>query len=79
MAKKAGNTSQKQNAPAAYLIFAALAGIITYGFVSWAIDSGSWWHYLFTFISLYYTVHFIKEFISRLFTNNDKKAKTRRS
>lgn len=46
-------------------LYGLFAGAMTYGFASWAIDSGSLWHYLFSFISFYYATYFIKQFIKK--------------
>lgn len=48
---------------------------MTYGFASWAIDSGSLWVYLFTIVSFYYTVDFGLKF-GKQFTKDGKKRKT---
>jgi hypothetical protein len=37
-------------------------GFLAYGFASWAIDSGSLWHYFFTFVSFYFLVSYIQRF-----------------
>lgn len=39
-------------------------GFLAYGFASWAIDSASLWHYLFTFISIYFFVSYILRFLT---------------
>ena len=78
--KKAVKNNSNQSGDAfTYLAYAVFGGAMTYGFASWAIDSGSWWHYLFTLISIYFVAHSIKTFIAKQFLNNDNKAKTRRS
>ena len=52
---------------------------VSYGFISWAIDSGSIWHYVFAFASFYYAVHFIKESIIEQITYARKAKKARRA
>lgn len=45
---------------------ALLAAAVTYGFASWAIDSGSLWLYLFSFIGFYLTVSYLNKFVRLL-------------
>lgn len=75
MAKKSTNHSN----PYKDLVIGLIALLASYGFASWAIDSGSIWHYIFAFVSLYYAVHFIKLAIKNKYFNNDKKRKTSRA
>jgi len=42
-------------------------GFLAYGFASWAIDSGSLWHYLFTFVSIYFFVSYLHRFLTAQF------------
>jgi hypothetical protein len=37
-------------------------GFLAYGFASWAIDSGSLWNYLFTFVSIYFFASYMHRF-----------------
>lgn len=60
-------------------VYGVLALIASYGFISWAIDSGSIWHYIFAFASLYYAIHFIKEAVKKRFFVHDKGKKARRA
>jgi|GEM_PF-2106683 hypothetical protein len=63
-----------ENRPA-LLIKAAIAIVFTYAFASFAIDSGSYWHYLFTFISLAIAVHVISRLIKDYIRNHGSKKK----
>ena len=49
------------------LAYALFAAAITYGFASWAIDSGSLWLYLASFVGLYLVVSYIKSFVKLQF------------
>lgn len=60
----------------------ALAGLavgLTYGFASLAIDSGSLWHYSFTFIALYFAGHYIKLVVVGVLKKDEKSTKARRA
>ena len=76
MAKNSENNSDDLMKNIALAILAVGAA---YGFASWAIDSGSLWHYSFTFIALYFSGRYIKLVISRIFQKNGKSTKTRRA
>lgn len=39
-------------------------GFLAYGFASWAIDSGSLWHYLLTFVSFYLFISYVLRFLT---------------
>ena len=41
-------------------------GFLAYGFASWAIDSGSLWHYFFTFVSFYFLISYLQRFVKAL-------------
>lgn len=56
------NTSPKLH-PYALLGISLGFSVLTYGFASWAIDSGSLWHYLATFISVYFAVTYFQQFL----------------
>lgn len=61
-------TSSSSTDPAfMQLAYGLFAAAITYGFVSWAIDSGSMWLYLASFIGLYLSVSYIKAFVKLQF------------
>jgi hypothetical protein len=67
--REASTTRVQTGYQSKYLV-AGLAlgwGFLAYGFASWAIDSGSLWHYLFTFISVYYVVKYAQRFITLQF------------
>lgn len=59
--------------------YALFAFAMAYGFGSWAIDSGSLWLYLFTYISVYYGVSYSVKFVKLQFFNNDKTRKAKKS
>jgi len=56
--------------PSKWLFLGLAAGwaFLGYGFASWAIDSGSLWHYLFTFISVYFLVSYVQRFLKAQFS-----------
>lgn len=56
--------------------FAVIAFFATYGFASLAIDTGSLWHYAFTFAALYFAAHYTRLFLKEQFFNNDKTRKS---
>lgn len=60
-------------------IFGIIALLASYGFISWAIDSGSIWHYIFAFVAFYYAIHFIKESIKKRFFTHGKAKKAKRA
>ena len=74
MAKKQVNNFQIDE-PVKNAIFGVVALVASYGFISWAIDSGSIWHYIFAFTAFYYAVHFFKEAVKLRFFRNDKRKK----
>jgi len=47
-------------------IYTLLSIIFTYGFASWAIDSGSLWHYAFAFASFYLFVSYGVQLLKRI-------------
>lgn len=47
--------------------------------VSWAIDSGSMLSYALSFVLIYYSVRFTKQFVKVQFNNNEKKSKAPRA
>ncbi|CAN5624999.1 hypothetical protein BH23PAT1_BH23PAT1_5310 [soil metagenome] len=51
--------ASKQNTRAVYALKAAVSLVAAYIFGSLAIDSGSYWHYLFTLVSVVLSVKFI--------------------
>jgi hypothetical protein len=59
-------TANSLIAPSKWLILGLGIGwaFLSYGFASWAIDSGSLWHYLFTFISIYFFASYVQRFIT---------------
>lgn len=75
-AKVASVEIKKQSAlsPLYYGLASVLA---TYVFALWAIDSGSLWVYALTFASLYYSVYFLKQFVTQRFFNNVKSSKAK--
>ena len=72
--KKAAQTFNQQT-PYLWLAYGLGAGLITYGFASWAIDSGSYWHYIGAFIGVYFTARYLKRFIKEAFFNNESSRK----
>jgi len=54
---------------------AIIAVVFVYLFASLAIDSGSYWHYLFTFISLAIGVNALGRLIKDVFKRNGTKKK----
>ena len=76
MAKKAKKNNHEALKNAA---FAAVALLVSYGLASLAIDSGSLWHYAFTFVAVYFAGHFIKLLIVGQFFHNEKSTKARRA
>lgn len=77
MAEKKTNNKEENNLM--NLGFAILALAACYGFASWAIDSGSLWHYGFSFVSFYFFVHYIKLVIKGWMKSNGKSKKTGRT
>ncbi len=68
-------TSKKQdNKALVNLGFGVLAAGVCYGFGSWAIDSGSLWHYGLAFASLYFSIHYLKLAIKGWLKTNGKSA-----
>ncbi len=59
----------------ALYIKAAIAIVFTYAFASFAIDSGSYWHYLFMFISLAIAINAIVRLIKDSIRNYGIKKK----
>ena len=56
-----------------------LALLLCYGFGSWAIDSGSIWHYGLAFVSFYFFVHYTKLAIKGWLKSNGKSETARRA
>lgn len=55
---------------------AAIAYVLVYAFMSWAIDSGSIWAHVLAYVSFYYAIYYTKEAIkSRFFQNKSVKVK----
>ncbi len=73
-------TVKKQdNSALINLGFGLLALGVCYGFGSWAIDSGSLWHYAFAFASFYFAVHYLKLAIKGWLKTNGKSKATGRA
>ena len=58
MAKKQAKKQAPQLQKSDVIIGLISAGLV-YSFASWAIESGSIWAYLFTYIAIYYTVYYL--------------------
>ena len=50
-------------------VLAVFAWVMAYAFGSWAIDSGSLWMYLFTYVSVYYAVSYSWKLVSYYIKN----------
>ncbi len=54
------------------LVLGVVLLAVCYGFGSWAIDSGSLWHYALSFVSFYFAVHYTKMAIKGWLKTNGK-------
>ena len=75
MTKKTVQTD-KQN-PRASLLLGSILLLLSYVFISWAIDSGVLWWYIFTFVALYYAISHLKKFVKLQYFNNGKSKKAK--
>ena len=77
MAKSSPNKKQLSTSPYQNLGLAVISCIAFYGFGSWAIDSGSIWHYVLMFASMYFAFVYFKKFFMEKFFKNDKSKATK--
>jgi hypothetical protein len=82
--RKESVVAKQQAKPLQLLVLSVFGLAMAYGFVSWAIETGSLWLYAFCFISLYYALDYLRKFIkATVFKKEDhvKKhpSKTRRA
>jgi len=75
--KKPSSAEQASNVRLATLAMISL--VLSYGFISLAIEKGSILSYIFSFVAFYYSIHYIKQFIKDQFFNNDKKPRARKT
>jgi hypothetical protein len=57
------------------LLRTALSILFAYGFGSLAVDSGSYWHYLFTAIAIAIAVNALGRLIKDIVANHEKRRK----
>lgn len=77
MAKK--KVQKNSISPLANLAVGILLLVACYGLASWAIDSGSMWAYLATFMTLYFGIRSLGIFAKEQYFNNDKTRKISKS
>lgn len=70
MSGKKASSAKTQN-PWVFVVLGIVGLLMSYGFASWAIDTGSLWLYLFCFISLYYGLDYIRKSLKATLFNND--------
>ena len=63
--------------PRGDMVIGLLLLVASYAFISWAIDSGVLWWYIFTFVALYYSISYLKKYVGQQFFNNGKNKKAK--